>query len=54
MNIEDAIKEITNRLEEVSKAETSVEEQLSQILQQMEIYQNVANRLTTELQGVSQ
>ena len=54
MKIEDAIKEITNRLEEVSKAETSVEEQLSQILQQMEIYQNVANRLTTELQGVSQ
>jgi len=54
MKIEDAIKEINNRLEEVTKAKTSVEEQLSQILQQMEIYQNVANRLSAELQGASQ
>ncbi len=54
MKIEDALKEINNRLDEVMKAKTSVEEQLSQILQQMEIYQNVANRLSAELQGASQ
>ncbi|MBN1683416.1 prefoldin subunit alpha [Candidatus Bathyarchaeota archaeon] len=53
MKVEDALKEIANRLDEVLKTKTSVEEQLGQIVQQMEIYQNVANRLSAELQGVS-
>ncbi len=54
MEGEKAEAEITSRLEEVEKSRASVEEQLSQILNQMQIHQSVGQRLSAELQGAPQ
>ena len=53
MELEKTIELVSNRLEEVEKAQISVQEQLSQILNQMQVYQSVGQRLSTELQGVA-
>jgi prefoldin alpha subunit len=48
-----AQEEITKRLEEVEKAQQSVQQQLAQLLDQMQAYQAAAQRLSAGLQGVS-
>jgi prefoldin alpha subunit len=52
MDLEEAEKDISGRLEEVEKASLSVQEQLQQILGQMEIHKQTLNRLSASLQGV--
>lgn len=54
MNYDDALKDIKERLEEMEKASTSVETQLNQILAQLETHQNIAERLSAELQQAVQ
>lgn len=51
MKYETAVEEITERLEEMEKAQVSVEQQLGQILAQLESHQGMAERLSVELQG---
>lgn len=51
MSLDDAIKDITIRLEEVEKASQSVRQQLEQILAQMQSHQNLLNRLGAAFQG---
>jgi prefoldin alpha subunit len=51
MNLEDAIKDINSRLEEVENASQSVRQQLEQILTQMQSHQNLLKRLGADLQG---
>lgn len=46
-----AVEEITRRLEEVGKAQQAAQGQLAQIIDQMQAYQSVAQRLSAELQG---
>jgi prefoldin alpha subunit len=52
MDLEEAEKDISGRLEEVEKASLSVQDQLQQILSQMEIHKQTLNRLSASLQGV--
>jgi prefoldin alpha subunit len=52
MDLEEAEKDISGRLEEVEKASLSVQDQLQQILGQMEIHKQTLNRLSASLQGV--
>ena len=51
MELDKALDTIKSRLTEVEKAETFAQDQLSQVINQMQIYQNVAQRLSTDLQG---
>jgi len=51
MELDKAIADISSRLEEVEKAQAAVEQQLTQIVAQMQSHQEVANRLSAELQG---
>jgi prefoldin alpha subunit len=51
MELDKALDTIKSRFTEVEKAETSAQDQLSQVVNQMQIYQNVAQRLSAELQG---
>jgi len=53
MDGEKALEEVAKRLEDVEKTRSAVQEQLTQILNQMQIHQSVGQRLSAELQGVS-
>ncbi len=53
MSLDKTLETVSSRLTEVEKAQISVQEQLSQILNQMQVYQNVGQRLSAELQGVT-
>jgi prefoldin alpha subunit len=51
MELGKALEDVSKRLEEVEKAIASVQEQLGQIIAQMQSHENIANRLSSELQG---
>lgn len=51
MDLEEAEKNVSGRLEEVEKANLSVGQQLEQILAQMQIHQDSLNRLGASLRG---
>ena len=51
MVYEDAVKDITNRLQEMEKAQISVTQQLSQVITQLESHQAMVQRLSTEING---
>jgi len=51
MKFETAVEDISERLEEMEKAQTAVQQQLGQILTQLESHQQVAERLSAEIQG---
>ncbi len=51
MRLEDALENVSGRVEEVERAQLSVQQQLSQILAQMEAHEDAFNRLSAELQG---
>ncbi len=53
MNLEDALKDVEERLSEIEKSFEVVQDQLGQILNQMKQHQTIANRLSAELQGES-
>jgi prefoldin alpha subunit len=54
MKYEDAVKDVSERLVEMEKAQVSIEEQLTQIMAQLETHQSIAQRLTSELQQAVQ
>ena len=54
MSYDDAVKDINERLEEMEKAQGSIEQQLTQIMAQLEAHQNMAERLSAEIQGTVQ
>jgi len=54
MPYEDAVKDVDERLQEMEKAQTSIEQQLGQIMAQLEAHQSVAERLSTEIQQAVQ
>lgn len=51
MDLEEAEKNVSDRLEEVEKASRSVQQQLEQILAQMQIHQDGLNRISESLRG---
>lgn len=51
MTPEEAMKNITGRLEEIEKAAQSVNQQLEQILAQMQVHQDGVNRLSAQMRG---
>lgn len=51
MRLEDALENVSGRVEEVERAQLSVQQQLSQILAQMEAHEDAFNRLSAELRG---
>jgi len=51
MELDKAIADISSRLEDVEKTQAAVDQQLTQIVAQMQSHQEVANRLSAELQG---
>ena len=50
MEYDDAIKDVDERLQEMEKAQNSIEQQLGQIMAQLEAHQSVAERLSAEIQ----
>ena len=54
MKYEDAVKDVSERLTEMEKAQVSIEDQLTQIMAQLETHQSIAQRLTSELQQAVQ
>ena len=54
MAYDDAVKDINERLEEMEKAQGSIEQQLGQIMAQLEAHQSIAERLSAEIQGAVQ
>ena len=54
MKYEDAVKDVSERLVEMEKAQVSIEEQLTQIMAQLETHQSIAQRLASELQQAVQ
>jgi len=54
MAYDDAVKDINERLEEMEKAQGSIEQQLGQIMAQLDAHQSVAERLSAEIQGAVQ
>ena len=54
MGLDEALEDINERLEEMDKAQSSVEQQLNQIIAQLESHQNMAERLSTEIQQAVQ
>ncbi len=54
MEYGDALKDITDRLAEMEKAQDSIEQQLTQIMAQLEAHQSVAERLSSEIQQAVQ
>jgi prefoldin alpha subunit len=54
MSFDDAVTDVTERIEEMEKARGSIEQQLHQIMAQLEAHQNVAERLSAEIQGAVQ
>lgn len=54
MPLEDAQKNVAERLENVEKTSTSVEQQLQQLLAQMEVHRDGINRLSAQIRGEAQ
>ena len=54
MSFDDAVIDITERLNEMDKAQESIEQQLGQIIAQLETHKSVAERLSTEIQNTVQ
>jgi prefoldin alpha subunit len=54
MAYDDAVKDVNGRLEEMEKAQGSIEQQLGQIMAQLEAHQSMAERLSAEIQGAVQ
>jgi prefoldin alpha subunit len=54
MAYDDAVKDVNERLDEMEKAQGSIEQQLGQIMAQLEAHQNMAERLSAEIQGTVQ
>jgi prefoldin alpha subunit len=54
MAYNDAVKDVNERLDEMEKAQGSIEQQLGQIMAQLEAHQNMAERLSAEIQGAVQ
>jgi prefoldin alpha subunit len=53
MSLEEAEQDVSGRLEDMEKANLSVQQQLEQIVAQMQIHQDNLNRLSASLQGES-
>ena len=54
MGYDKAVEDIGGRLQEMEKAQASVQEQLGQIYAQLETHQGMAERLSTEIQNATQ
>ena len=54
MQYDAAVEDVNNRLTEMEKAQTSIDQQLRQILAQIESHQSVAERLSAEIQTAVQ
>ena len=54
MPLEDALKNVADRLGDVEKTSTSVEQQLQQLLAQMEVHRDGINRLSAQIRGEAQ
>ncbi len=54
MSYDDAVKEVTERLDEMEHAKTSVEQQLNQIMAQLQSHERMAERLSSEIQQGAQ
>lgn len=54
MTHEDAVKDVSERLDEMVKAQGSIEQQLTQIMAQLEAHQSLAERLSAEIQQAVQ
>lgn len=54
MPLEDAQKNVADRLEDVEKTNTSVGQQLQQLLAQMEVHRDGINRLSAQIRGEAQ
>jgi prefoldin alpha subunit len=54
MTYDDAVKDVSERLLEMEKAQTSIEQQLGQIMAQLESHQTVVERLSSEIQQTVQ
>ncbi len=54
MPLEDAQKNVADRLEDVEKTSTSVGQQLQQLLAQMEVHRDGINRLSAQIRGEAQ
>ena len=54
MSLEDAQKNVRERLEDVGKTSTSVEQQLQQLLAQIEVHRDGINRLSAQIRGEAQ
>ena len=54
MPLEDAQKNVAERLEDVEKTNTSVGQQLQQLLAQMEVHRDGINRLSAQIRGEAQ
>jgi prefoldin alpha subunit len=51
MNLEEAMQDVSNRLDEVQKSNQSVQQQLQEILTQLEIRRNTLQRLSVAIRG---
>ncbi|HEX9915431.1 MAG TPA: prefoldin subunit alpha [Candidatus Bathyarchaeia archaeon] len=54
MGYDKAVEDIVGRLQEMEKAQASVQEQLGQIYAQLETHQGMAERLSAEIQNATQ
>ena len=54
MEYDDAVKDVDERLQEMDKAQTSIEQQLGQIMAQLQSHQSMAERLSAEIQQAVQ
>ena len=54
MQYDAAVEDVSGRLSEMEKAQTSIDQQLRQILAQIESHQGMAERLSAEIQGTVQ
>lgn len=54
MQYDAAVEDVKGRLTEMEKAQTSIDQQLRQILAQIESHQSMAERLSAEIQGTVQ
>ena len=54
MQYDAAVEDVSERLSEMEKAQASIDQQLRQILAQIESHQNVAERLSAEIQTAVQ
>ncbi len=54
MQYDTAVEDVTGRLSEMEKAQTSIDQQLRQILAQIESHQKMAEQLSAEIQGTVQ